>query len=302
MSSCSIPGSSTWWLSRRRDPTAAAAAIGITQPAVTKSIADLEREIGYALFHRTARGAVPTEDGRSFIERAARVLEDVRELLQTPSTHRDPYAGVLRIGVCPAPLEWQLVAPLEVLLSRHPAIRLDVSGASFERTVQLLESGALDVAVGFDEAFAGWPDLTRKAIGLLESTLFVRKDHPLLARDAVSLADLAGYDFVSPSESKPYGDAIRRLYDAVGVSWHKRVHVLDYFPASARLVRSTDAVAMVNRAYTRSDAFLRRFSVLEHPDFFPPAPLCCAYRTQRRLSPASRAFVATMRTVVGRLS
>ena len=289
-------------VAKARSFTAAAAAVGITQPAVTKSIADLEREIGYALFHRTARGAIPTEDGRSFIERAARVLDDVRELLQTPSAHRDPYAGVLRIGVCPAPLEWQLVEPLDVLLGRHPGVRLDVSGASFERTVQLLENGALDVAVGFDEAFAGWPDLTRKGIGLLESTLFVRHGHPLLGLQHVRLADLAGYDFVSPSESKPYGDAIRRLYDGAGVSWQKRVHVMDYFPATARLVRNTDAIAMVNRAYTRSNQFLSRFSVLDHPDFFPPAPLCCAYRTQRRLSPASRAFVAAMRTVAGRLS
>ncbi len=279
--------------------TAAAAAVGISQPAVTKSIADLEREIGYAIFYRTAGGAVPTEEGRSFIERTARVLDDVRELLRTPLKYSDPYAGTLRIGVCPAPLEWQLVDTLDILLQQHPSIRLEVSGASFERVVHQLHSNAIDIAVGFDEAFAGWPEFVRKPIGSLESTLFVRKGHPLLQRP-VSLDALAEFDFLSPSESKPYGDAIRKIYDRVGVSWQKKVHIMDYFPATARLVKTSDAIAMVNRAYARSETFLRSFATFEHPDFFPPSPLCCALRARREPTPASRAFMATIRTVNSR--
>lgn len=279
--------------------TAAAAAVGVSQPAVTKSIADLEREVGYAIFYRTAGGAVPTEEGRTFIERTIRVLDDVRELLRTPLKYSDPYAGTLRIGVCPAPLEWQLVETLDALLHQHPSIRLDVSGGSFERVVHQLHNNAIDIAVGFDEAFAGWPELARKPIGALQSTLFVRKAHPLLQRQ-VSLDALAEFDFLSPSESKPYGDAIRKIYDHVGVSWQKKVHVMDYFPATARLVKHSDAIAMVNRAYARSESFLRSFATLEHPDFFPPSPLCCAFRARREPTPASRAFIATICTVNSR--
>ena len=45
--------------------------------SVTKSVAELERYLGYSLFHRTSRGAMPTEEGREFIDRAARLLADV---------------------------------------------------------------------------------------------------------------------------------------------------------------------------------------------------------------------------------
>ncbi|MFN6935087.1 MAG: LysR family transcriptional regulator, partial [Tsuneonella sp.] len=48
----------------------AADAVGVTQSAVTKSVAELERHLGYSLFHRTSRGAMPTEEGREFIDRA----------------------------------------------------------------------------------------------------------------------------------------------------------------------------------------------------------------------------------------
>src|SRR5580692_11579025 len=80
--------------------TAAAQSIGVSQSAVTKGVADLERQLGYSLFHRTARGALLTEKGSDFLERAARLLEDARELLEG-SPNSDPYAGTLRIGVAP---------------------------------------------------------------------------------------------------------------------------------------------------------------------------------------------------------
>src|ERR1700679_2316233 len=103
--------------------TAAAQAIGVTQSAVTKGVADLERQLGYSVFHRTARGALLTEKGSEFVERAARLLDDARELLEGPSNNSDPYAGTLRIGVCPASLEWRLINPLANLLARYPSIR-----------------------------------------------------------------------------------------------------------------------------------------------------------------------------------
>src|ERR1700733_7638498 len=80
--------------------TAAASAVGVTQSAITKSVADLEARLGYLLFHRTSRGALLTEEGREFVERASRLLEDAKDLLQ-PGSREDPYSGVLSIGICP---------------------------------------------------------------------------------------------------------------------------------------------------------------------------------------------------------
>jgi len=115
--------------------TAAARSIGLTQSAVTKGVADLERQLGFAIFHRTARGVLLTERGRDFVERAARLLEDARDLLRGDASKDDRYAGVLRIGVCPAMLEWQLVYPIAQLVRRYPSTRFDITGSSFERMI-----------------------------------------------------------------------------------------------------------------------------------------------------------------------
>jgi DNA-binding transcriptional LysR family regulator len=54
----------------------------VTQSAITKSVADLESELGYAIFDRTARGVILTEDGRRFIERAARLRDEAQDLVR----------------------------------------------------------------------------------------------------------------------------------------------------------------------------------------------------------------------------
>jgi len=274
--------------------TAAAKAIGVTQSAVTKGVADLERQLGYSVFHRTARGALLTEKGSDFAERAARLLDDARELLEGSANTNDPYAGPLRIGVCPASLEWRLIAPLAKLLSRHPAIRFEVSGSSFERMVQLLRNGAVDVAVGLDAAFSDWSDLRREPVPELETTLFVRRGHPALGAVPATLADLAQYDFVSPSDSRPFGAVIRHIYESQGVEWRTRLHVIDYFPIVRRIVASSNAIGVVSLTHAATSSFRREFALLDHLVPFEPARMCCAVRARWEAKPAVRAFIAAV--------
>jgi DNA-binding transcriptional LysR family regulator len=276
--------------------TAAAQAIGVTQSAVTKGVADLERQLGYSVFHRTARGALLTEKGSDFVERAARLLDDARELLEGSSKASDPYAGTLRIGVSPASLEWRLITPLAKLLSRHPNIRFEVSGSTFERMVQLLRNGAVDVAVGLDAAFSDWPDLRREPVPELETTLFVRKGHPALGAVPATLADLAQYDFVSPSDSRPFGAIIRDIYESQGVEWRTRLHVIDYFPIVRRIVASSNAIGVVSLAHAATASFQRDFAVLDHLVPFEPARMCCAVRARWEAKPAVRAFISAVQT------
>lgn len=278
--------------------TAAAHAVGVTQSAITKSIAELERQLGYLIFHRTSRGIMPTEEGRAFVERAARLLEDARELLREPSAHEDAYAGTLRIGVCPTSLEWQLVEPTTKLLARHPSIRLDLSGSSFERMAQQLRNGAVDVAVGLDEAFAEHPDFRREPFVPLLTVMFARKDHPILDLAPVSDADLARYEIVTPSESRPYGTQFRQVYEDQGVDPQAFIHVVDYFPLVKQIVANTDALSMTSVEFTKTASFAKRFAVVPVANPHKLAFLCCAVRARWEPKPAVRAFIRACRECV----
>lgn len=279
--------------------TKAAEKAGITQSGITKSIADLERELGYPLFYRTARGAMQTEAGREFVDRAVRLLEDARTLLTGDRESNDPYAQALRIGVCPASLEWLLAAPLSALLARHPAIRFEIVGASFERAIQLLRSGTVDVAVGFEDAFSEWTELKRSPIGALRAVPFVRKDHPILAIAEPTQADLARYDFVVPSDSRPYGSVVRAIFENAGVfQWQRHVHMIDYFPIVKRIVATSDAIGVTTLEYAGSEGFAAAYARAPGESPFAPAPMCCAVRSRWEPSRAVKAFLRTMREKV----
>lgn len=286
-------------VSRSGSFTAAAESTGVTQSTVTKAVADLEQRIGFAIFHRTSRGAVLTEDGRDFIEQAARLLDDSDALMRRPKGSDDAYAGPLRIGVCPASLEWRLIKPVELVLRRHPSIRVDILTSNFERMVQLLRHGGVDVAIGLDGAFSDWADIRREPLTPTTSVLFVRRDHPLLSQPDASLRDILQYGFVSPSEARPNGAAIRRLFEREGLEWQRYVHTVDYFPIVERIVATTDAIGAVSVSHARSSAFGEKFATLDYPEIFPATPiaLCCAIRSRWTPKPAVRAFMSALRDI-----
>jgi len=275
--------------------TGAAHAVGITQSAVTKSVADLERQLGTSLFHRTTHGALLTEAGRDFVDRAAKLLDDARDLLDGSCARGDRFSGLLRVGVCPAALEWSMVDPLAELLARHPSIRFELVGSSFERMVQQLRNGTVDIAIGHNAAFSEWPDFRRAVIPASQTTMFVRKGHPILAEEKPAMSELSKYTFVSPSDSRPYGAVIRGFYESQGVDWRSRVHIIDYFPVVKRIVASSDAIGVVAVAYAATPSFARHFVALHHLKPFPPSELCCAVRARWEPKPAVRALISVMR-------
>jgi DNA-binding transcriptional LysR family regulator len=275
--------------------TAAAREIGVSQSAVTRGVADLERQIGYDLFQRTARGALLTEFGHTFAVRAARLLDDEQALLNLDPRIREPFAGVLRLGVCPAILEWALIRAVATLKMRHPKIQFEVVGGPFERMAPMLRNGGIDLLIGFDEALNGWTDIRRDALWELKTSLFVRKGHPILTEPNIDGKLVSRFEIVAPSDSLPYGALIRALYDDHGVDWRKYIHVADFFPLVKKIVENSDAIGMVVNSHVASPSFQAKFDIIEGFELCQPTALCCASRAKWESGPIARAFIAAMR-------
>ncbi|MDR7155730.1 DNA-binding transcriptional LysR family regulator [Sphingobium xenophagum] len=276
--------------------TAASKEVGLTQSAVTRSVAELEKQLGFLLFHRSVKGALPTEKGRDFIERAERLLDETQDLLRGVGRPDDPFAVTLRIGVCPSSLEWLLVEALSDLHRRHGELRFDMSSANFERTIQQLLSGNVDVAIGFDAAFADWAEVRRIPIGVLESTFFARKGHPIHAISRPSDTDLARYELVSPAVTRPYIATTRGIFESQGMDWKRHVHVIDAFPVVRRLVATSDAIGHVARSYAQYPRFGEKFDLIEPLTPYPGAIICAAVRARAEPTQATRTFISTLRT------
>lgn len=122
--------------------------LGVSGPAVSKTIARLERHLGTKLFHRTTRSVSLTDDGQVFLERCRRILADLQEAEDLLTSRRLTPRGRLRVQM-PLGFGRHVVLPaLPTFLARFPDLSVDVDLS--DRVVDFAEEG-LDLAVRIGE-------------------------------------------------------------------------------------------------------------------------------------------------------
>lgn len=274
--------------------TAAAEAANVTQSSVTKSLADIETEIGHALFFRRARGMTATEQGRHFLDRATRILSDLDQLIEDAQAERNQRDQVLRIGIAPSSLEGLLNRAVGSLIREHPDYRVQLRGTSVERGIQLLRQGDLDICVGPEDKFAAGVEFDVTPLGNLHAKLFVRKGHPLAAMDAPSEGDIRDYPIILPDLHGPYVERLLQLTPPEHGPPARQIHILEHFPMIAEIVSTTDAAGVISSGYARARRFRERFTALDF-DLGEPMPLGAAARSGWHPTRPMAHFMATLR-------
>ncbi|MGB0906957.1 MAG: LysR family transcriptional regulator [Maricaulaceae bacterium] len=242
--------------------TAGAKALSITQSSLTKSVAEIERQIGYPVFLRKARGVVATDKGREFVDRAVRLVTDMDLLISDTDAELETRQSIFRIGICPPSLEGLLNRTLSEFIRANPKAVVHLKAVTNERGPLMLRRGDLDVLIGPTDALAAQADIKRKVLKPLKAKLFCRKGHPLLKRKTVRMKDIADYQIIVPDPGGIYGEFLREIYEAAGKVPERHMHVIESFPAIADIVASTDILATVSESYANTKAFSERFEIL----------------------------------------
>jgi DNA-binding transcriptional LysR family regulator len=119
--------------------TAAARLQNMSQPSVSKSVAQLEEALGVRLLMRSTRGLAPTEAGRNFCERARQVIEQAEEAVQVARGAGAGLQGRLRVSVGTTLAKLYLMPLLPVFLAKHPDLSIDL--VLEDRAIDLIEEG-----------------------------------------------------------------------------------------------------------------------------------------------------------------
>ncbi len=184
----------------------AAEAAGVSQPALSMQLRELEAELGGALVERTSAGAELTDLGREVAERAGDILAAVRDLQELAHARGAVLAGPVRLGVIPSVAPYLLPRLFEQVAARYPHARLTVRETITDVLTAELAAGALDAivaslpldddklaeAAAFDDAFvlaapAGSPHARRARA----DPAAIRADELLLLEDGHCLRDQA---------------------------------------------------------------------------------------------------------------
>lgn len=189
---------------------AAARHLDLAQPALTRSIGALERELGVTLFERQARGMVLTSAGMLFHRRASAVVNEVRRAQEDFAQTGGDMRGSIAVGLSIMPHMGMLPEALPLFKRRYPQVRLKI----IEGLYPSMEAGLLDGSIDF---YLGASPRGEPADGLVTQTLFHntrtvigRKGHPLAS--AKSIRELAGAEWATTTIDFNAGTDLNELF------------------------------------------------------------------------------------------
>lgn len=222
--------------------SAAAEAVHLSQPALSRSIRALEEGLGVPLFDRSDRRLRPTPYARAYEPRARRMVLDEKEGARLLALMQSGEAGSLAFGMGSslAPL---LLSPLVLdLMQNAPRVQLQSVIETSERLVAALLAERLDFFVGDIRVAEDNADLTVEAVYPCTFGWYVRRGHPLAGRRQVAIDDIRHYPLLAGGYQAP--SLLRRLSELYGLA----VPVINHFALT------TDDVGTVHSILEKSDA------------------------------------------------
>ncbi len=226
-----------------------AAALFLTQPALSRSIRALEAELGQPLFDRIGRHSELTPFGRDTVQRAQDLVLAADELRGSGRQPRGLQTGLLRLGLGSGPGALLMTPLLLEMAQHHPQLHVQVARGGTEGLVQALRERTLDALVVDARALRPAPDLEVQALHEMRGGFLVRRGHPLARRRRpLQLPDVLAF----PLASTPLSDEVARvLVERYGPQAHPSLSVTlqcEEVPSLVDVARHSDTVLLAVRA------------------------------------------------------
>ncbi|MEZ5555500.1 LysR family transcriptional regulator [Haliea sp.] len=196
-------------LAKHRSFRKAADALFITQPALTKSIKNLEQQLDVMLFDRKSQSVDPTPHCEVLMEHAQRIMHELDDIHHSLDALSDSLRGELRVGSGPIVARGPIGDAVARLVSRHPGLSIRVTIDSWAGLVQQLHAGALHLMVADIGEFEGQADLEVVPLNPIRSIAVCRPGHPLLQVGRVQATDLTSYPLALPSLPRRWVEWLR---------------------------------------------------------------------------------------------
>lgn len=269
----------------------AAESLGLSQPALTKCVKRLEREVGALLLTRTPKGVHPTAAGESFLERARQIQLVADEAKREVADVRDGNAGTVRIGAGPSMIRRLLPAAFARMHRRAPGLAFRVVGGMNDSLIAMLRRGEIDLVLSA---------LPRRAPEGIEQevldeevvVVMARAGHPLLRKRRVGLAELAAAQWVLPRPGTLSVRWLARLFEDRGLPPPRVAVETDSIAFLLLAVAASDLISFASRDLLEPRAGVREVPV---PEAALSRRVGLSWRAGAYLPPAARQLRTALR-------
>ncbi|MFT3720074.1 LysR family transcriptional regulator [Pseudorhodoferax sp.] len=238
-------------IDERRTLRAAAEQLGLTQPAATKMLHELEHALGMPLFDRAGRNLVLNAAGECVTAYFRSIRGSVESMNRELSELRLGSAGKLAVGSIMAASPGRLTQALLALKQALPLLAIEIAVDTSDRLLAQLNEGVLEVVVGRLAGNAA----TQCVFQQLEEeplSIVVASDHPLVGRRQVAFDALLDYPWVLQPPGSPMRDVVEREFREHHRALPRGLIETGSFLTSINLVRRSQLVSVVPEAVARS--------------------------------------------------
>jgi DNA-binding transcriptional LysR family regulator len=287
-------------VTQRGSMAQAAAQLGISQPAVSSVIADLERTLGVPLFERSTRGVTPTMYAREMMDRSVAAFDELKQGIRTLENLADPAAGELWIGCIESVSSLILPAILREFIQRYPRVVVHVSrlSSSTPEIRELCERN-LDLVLGpITNTSANNADLATEPLFDSPMVVAAGANSRWARRRNIDLDDLVDEPWVlTPPECRIHA-AVKEAFRARGLK-APHVSLMTFsIPLRMSLVAAGPYITAFPDAIRMLDGYRHSIKILpiNLPDL--PAQLSIITLRSRNLNPVAQRFIEHLRSYV----
>jgi DNA-binding transcriptional LysR family regulator len=286
-------------IAERGSLRAAARHLALAQPALTRSVHELERELGVPLFERRARGMILTPMGEAFVRRANAVLSEVRKARDEVEQLHGGTRGRVVAGLSLAAHIELLPAALKPFRARYPHVQLHLIEGWYPTLEAGLKDGSVDFYVGPKHERAPAPELIQEH--LFDNTRIVlgRRGHPLAK--ARSLRDLIDAEWATTSITFKAEEELRELFEQHGLPPPRLTLQSQSAVTLIVVLANTDLLTMVPIQWTSFAAVSQSLAPINVKEVFPAPSIVIMRRAGMPLTPAAEYLLDLLRRNVPRV-
>lgn len=199
-------------LAEKRNMPAVAKEFGITQPAISVALKDLELGLGVPLFERSARGLMPTLAGEIVAFHFKRVLAELRHILPDIAGGEGVLQGSVNVGALPLGRTKVLPLAIAALLSEHGGLHVTTVESPYDALAASLRSGDIDFILGALRTGSQTKDLEQEVLFEDRISLITRAGHPLTRADRINFAALRQSTWVLSRQGSPSRELLEHFF------------------------------------------------------------------------------------------
>jgi DNA-binding transcriptional LysR family regulator len=281
---------------RGRGFTRAASALHLSQPAVSRRLDLLERELGAPLFERIRTGVILTEAGQAFLPHAEALLASMRDGIEAVRGLEGTDRGAITLALVGTLASTTLTGYLQGFREAHPHVQLRLRTALSDEVSALVRRG--DATLGLRYDTDPHPDLVAKVIHDEPRVVVCSPRHRLARARQVEPAMLAGEAWVgfparAAGPEEPYGTSLRQCLAACGLGTAEII-AIDSLTAQKRMVEAGFGLGLVPESSVDEELRAGTLRVLRVPAMRVTIPVALIHRRRAYLSGAARQLIEVL--------